>query len=53
MNRNKEMHMNNDDISNGFERKYNFYTDRLIYKRGGEKLASLAANANREPIRAW
>ena len=44
--------MNNDDISNGFEQKYNFCTDRFIYKRGTEIYASLAAKASREPIRA-
>ena len=50
---NKEMHINNDDISTGFEWKYFFFhTDRLIYKRRGEELASLVANASREPIRA-
>ena len=39
------MHMNYDDISNGFERKYNFYTDRFMHK-SGENHASLVANAS-------
>ena len=47
MNRNKEMHMDYDDISNGFERKYKFCTDRFMYKRHGETHASLVANASK------
>ena len=43
--------MNNGGISNGFKWKSFLY--RQIYeKRRGEKLASLVANASREPIRA-
>ena len=42
--------MNNVNITNGFEWKYIFYTDRFIYKRHlcGEKVTSLAANASSE-----